>query len=440
MSRATVYPTPQPILDTRYVQLIGGTLTGKLTINQTTTNTDALDIVIDESTGSKSGLYVKDNNNWAVTTGLSLMELVNGTDSGYVLKLKNAGTGDGLQVTNASNVISSRLSNAGAFFNQTNANYDFKVAGTGSQMVWVRSGFDRVGFGVASVDYFFHVGNGDIKLEGTVKGITIDGDDVNIAQTTGGKAFKVGGNSLPGMIWVRSGFDRVGFGFSNSGATIDNPFDVNLDSKFRTVIAIGDAATDSGKILNIDKTLTDTSGDKYGFFAVNRANMGSDTGQTIFGGFIEAQTKSGNSHNYSSGLRGAKVFAEHNGTGTVTNAFGAEYQVVNTSTGVITTAVGMNILGNTNSGGGTITTNIGIQIGDQNTGGTNFAIYTGAGVVRFGDLVDLSGIAAGSPNIKINATSDTPSTTWTGGVPSNNPAGFMEINVGGNSRYVPYWS
>ena len=53
--------------------------------------------------------------------------------------------------------------------------------------------------------------------------------------------------------------------------------------------------------------------------------------------------------------------------------------------------------------------------------------------------IDLSGIPAGAKNLKINATTDTPSITWTAGVPSNNPSGYMEIDVAGAARYVPYW-
>lgn len=57
-----------------------------------------------------------------------------------------------------------------------------------------------------------------------------------------------------------------------------------------------------------------------------------------------------------------------------------------------------------------------------------------------GTLLDLSVITAGNPSVKITATTDTPTTTWTAGVPSTDPAGYMEIVVGGNARYVPFWT
>jgi len=57
--------------------------------------------------------------------------------------------------------------------------------------------------------------------------------------------------------------------------------------------------------------------------------------------------------------------------------------------------------------------------------------------------LDLSAISAGNKNIKITATSDTPTVAWnTSGarVPSTTPAGYIEIDVGGNARYIPFWA
>jgi hypothetical protein len=54
--------------------------------------------------------------------------------------------------------------------------------------------------------------------------------------------------------------------------------------------------------------------------------------------------------------------------------------------------------------------------------------------------IDISGIAAGTANFKITKTSDTPVTTWTAGIPSNDPSGFIEITEGGGSKYIPFWT
>jgi hypothetical protein len=56
--------------------------------------------------------------------------------------------------------------------------------------------------------------------------------------------------------------------------------------------------------------------------------------------------------------------------------------------------------------------------------------------------IDLTAISAGNPNLVINATSDTPTVAFTGGgnAPTTAPAGYLEITVAGNSRYIPFWA
>lgn len=57
-------------------------------------------------------------------------------------------------------------------------------------------------------------------------------------------------------------------------------------------------------------------------------------------------------------------------------------------------------------------------------------------------LLDLSGIAAGSPNIKITSTTDTPTVVFSAGGTihiSAAPAGYLEIQDGSNTRYIPFW-
>lgn len=64
-------------------------------------------------------------------------------------------------------------------------------------------------------------------------------------------------------------------------------------------------------------------------------------------------------------------------------------------------------------------------------------------VAKAAGNIDLTAISAGNPNLKITATSDTPTVTWTAlgtFIATTAPAGYMEITVGGNSRYVPFWA
>jgi hypothetical protein len=97
-------------------------------------------------------------------------------------------------------------------------------------------------------------------------------------------------------------------------------------------------------------------------------------------------------------------------------------------------------------GASTITNAATVAITGSPTAGTNatitntYSFWVQGGVTKLDGLLDLSGISAGSPNLNITATSDTPTTTWTAGVPSTDPAGFMEINVGGSIRYIPFWT
>ena len=90
-----------------------------------------------------------------------------------------------------------------------------------------------------------------------------------------------------------------------------------------------------------------------------------------------------------------------------------------------------------------------LAVTDAPTAGSNvtitnpFAFWVQAGSARFDGIVDVSGIAASSAAIKTVATSDTPGVTFSvaGTIsPDFAPAGFMKINVGGSSRYIPFWA
>lgn len=72
-----------------------------------------------------------------------------------------------------------------------------------------------------------------------------------------------------------------------------------------------------------------------------------------------------------------------------------------------------------------------------------FKIAALDGTATFGAKLDISAIAAGSPNLVVTATSDTPTVVWSAigtFIASTAPSGYMEITVGGNSRYIPFWA
>lgn len=67
------------------------------------------------------------------------------------------------------------------------------------------------------------------------------------------------------------------------------------------------------------------------------------------------------------------------------------------------------------------------------------------GATTLSALLDLSGIAASAAELKIAATSDTPTVAFTdnGGAshaPTTAPAGFLKVTVGAASRYIPFWA
>lgn len=63
--------------------------------------------------------------------------------------------------------------------------------------------------------------------------------------------------------------------------------------------------------------------------------------------------------------------------------------------------------------------------------------------VRLDGSIDISNIVAGSPNIKVTKTTDTPTTTFNvvgTSNPSAAPSGFIEITEGGTSKYIPFYA
>ena len=79
--------------------------------------------------------------------------------------------------------------------------------------------------------------------------------------------------------------------------------------------------------------------------------------------------------------------------GTVTNFRVIEARVAISATTALAAAFGAYIRTPTIAAGGTITTNYGLHIEGQTGATTNYAIYTNAGLVRFGDAVQFPGIS-----------------------------------------------
>ena len=119
----------------------------------------------------------------------------------------------------------------------------------------------------------------------------------------------------------------------------------------------------------------------------------------------------GNNKNLTDGFIGFSGVAEHNGSGTVTAAYGLNFTVDNKSTGTISAATGAFVgVTNQNAGGtiantkllelfvlnsGTMTNLTGLYVPDIYQGATNnFAIQTNRGLLDFGDRVKIANYTA----------------------------------------------
>jgi len=159
----------------------------------------------------------------------------------------------------------------------------------------------------------------------------------------------------------------------------------------------GNSAVSNDILISLDETFT--SGTVTGVNGVIRLNPGATDGNYHTGMKYQLQTASGNIQNFTGGFRGVTAFVEHNGTGTMNEAWGGEFRVDNSSTGTINSAVGLRVQPNNNSGGGTIVDNYGLFIDSQTAGtNSNYALYTNSGTVRFGGVIQAQTLGAADTN------------------------------------------
>lgn len=82
---------------------------------------------------------------------------------------------------------------------------------------------------------------------------------------------------------------------------------------------------------------------------------------------------------------------------------------------------------------------------DLTDGNDHTQYVLASGATALSGAIDLTGVASGSPSIKANATSDTPTVAFTDNgaanhAPTTAPAGYIEILIGANARYIPFWA
>jgi hypothetical protein len=191
-------------------------------------------------------------------------------------------------------------------------------------------------------------------------------------------------------------------------------------------VAIGaNSSVSNNTLLSMDETFT--SGTISGVDGIIRLNPGAADGNYHTGLKFQLQTDGGNAQNFTGGLRGATIFAQHNGTGTVNEIWGAELRVDNTNTGTVGSTVALRVESNNNSGGGTINDNYGLYINSQTAGTNDYAIYTNSGTVRFGDIVQTQTLGTADNNTQLCRNSQNQIATCSS---SGSGASFVQ---GGNS-------
>lgn len=122
--------------------------------------------------------------------------------------------------------------------------------------------------------------------------------------------------------------------------------------------------------------------------AVNTGNAQNFTSSVAVVGLWNEATHKGTGT--VTGLAGCYGVGQNESTGTITNCAALRGVVKTLSTGTITNGYGLLINSAVKLSTGPITTNYGIYVEAQSNGNTNYAIYTNAGLVRFGDNVDLA--------------------------------------------------
>ena len=155
-------------------------------------------------------------------------------------------------------------------------------------------------------------------------------------------------------------------------------------------VGIGQAASASAGLFLL-RTVIDTSGGVFGLNGGVFSNPASASSTSVIGAQVTARTNVANAQNHTGIIAGGLFTAYHRGSGTASNLTGGRFSITNDGGGTVTDAITLSVLSATNSSG-TITNNYGILIGNQSVGGTlNYAIYTGTGLVRFGDDVSSTG-------------------------------------------------
>ncbi|MCP3681688.1 MAG: hypothetical protein GY861_03265 [bacterium] len=196
-------------------------------------------------------------------------------------------------------------------------------------------------------------GNDQITFSGT--GGAVFNEEGNDAD------FRVEGDANTHLIFADASADFVGIGTSSPWGLLSSIYEKTNPTGF-TVALIGTTAA---------------------------LVTGSNNANPVYGSWFQATTDASSTHNLTlatGGLIGIDGKTQNMGDADVTMAIGCNFQVRNRGDGDITTAIGFRVNTPTNDGAGKIDNEYGVKIEDHNVGDTaSWSLYTGAGIVSFGD-------------------------------------------------------
>lgn len=256
--------------------------------------------------------------------------------------------------------------------------------------LWVQTGRVAIGTALPAVDGQ----NLTIAGAGSV-GVAIESTD----QTSSGVAFYNSSHAICGLIGFAGGQD-INLNSYVSGSIIRQTVNgTPIVATRNTSVSIVGAAASSGAAFNT--VLNITPGD--------HANLTASTEVPDF--WMLTHT--------SSWATGALTTQRFNRFDAPTIAFAAASTVTNCATVAISAA----------------------PIAGSNATITNaMALWVQAGQTKLDAILNISGIAAGSDNLKITKTNATPAVTYTAHVASTDPQGFIQLNDGsGTVAYIPYY-